>query len=163
MCTGGFGDHFNTTDKPHHYYSMKYLVEKGIPEAAFLDAPLSSNTIEDFQLIKDLVITENPDVLTVITSDFHMKRAQILCNRIINYAKVIFIPAPSSLSKEELVPLIEHETSAIKRLAYSRVKEFGRVLISEIFIERKIDETGIALTEFSWRYMFVMVSQNAIP
>jgi uncharacterized SAM-binding protein YcdF (DUF218 family) len=116
VCTGGFGAHFNTTEKPHHFYARKYLVEKGMPESAFLDAPLSSNTIEDFQMTKDLVTAENPDILIVITSDFHTKRAQILYRQIIDYPKVIFIPATSSLSKEELLPLVEHESRAVKKL-----------------------------------------------
>ncbi|RBL89777.1 YdcF family protein [Chitinophaga flava] len=116
VCTGGFGQHFNTTDKPHHYYAKKYLMDRNIPADAFLTCPPSSNTIEDFQMTKDLVLEEKPDILVIITSDFHLSRAKVLYNKIINYPKVVFIPASSSLPKEQLLPLLEHESRALKKL-----------------------------------------------
>lgn len=116
VCTGGFGQHFNTTDKPHHYYAKKYLTDKGLPTDAFLHCPPSSNTIEDFQMTKDLVLEEKPDILVVITSDFHLSRARFLYHKIINYPKVVFIPATSSLSEEQLSPLLKHEARALKKL-----------------------------------------------
>ena len=32
LPTGGWGDHFNTTDKPHGYYTRQYLMAHGVPE-----------------------------------------------------------------------------------------------------------------------------------
>ncbi|NML39707.1 YdcF family protein [Chitinophaga sp. G-6-1-13] len=119
VCTGGFGQHFNTTDKPHYFYAKKYLTDRNVPETAFLDCPPSSNTMEDFQMTKDLVLEAQPDILVVITSDFHLSRARALYSRIINYPKVVFIPASSSLTEEQLLPLQEHEARALKRLQES--------------------------------------------
>ncbi|ULT24474.1 YdcF family protein [Sphingobacterium sp. E70] len=34
VCTGGFGAHFNPTEKPHYFYAQKFLIEKGIPDHA---------------------------------------------------------------------------------------------------------------------------------
>ncbi|WP_373564564.1 hypothetical protein [Sphingobacterium sp. E70] len=68
-----------------------------------------------------MIVEENPDILIIITSDFHIERAQILYKRYIAYPKVVFIPAISSLSKAELVPLIEHESCAVKRLKEEEV------------------------------------------
>ena len=116
VCTGGFGAHFNNTERPHYFYSRKYLIDKGVPDTAILDGPLSTNTIEDFKLSKELISQLNPDILVVITSDFHMQRAGILYRRFSDRAKVLFMPAPSSLSKAELIPLVEHETRAVKKL-----------------------------------------------
>lgn len=116
VCTGGFGQHFNTTDKPHYHYAKNYLIERGIPSDAFLNCVASSNTIEDFQLTKDLVLAMQPDMLVIITSDFHMTRAKILFDRIIHYPGVVFIPAISSLSEAQLLPLLEHESRAVKKL-----------------------------------------------
>lgn len=121
VCTGGFGAHFNPTEKPHYFYAQKFLIDKGIPEHAFAAGVPSTNTITDFQLSKKLIVEENPDILIVITSDFHIERAQILYKRYIAYPKVVFIPAISSLSKAELVPLIEHESGAVKRLLEEEV------------------------------------------
>ncbi|MBV8252336.1 MAG: YdcF family protein [Chitinophaga sp.] len=116
VCTGGFGQHFNTTDKPHHYYAEKYLLDSGIPADAFLNGRPSSNTMEDFQMTKDLVLEEKPGILAIITSDFHVSRARVLYRKIINYPQVVFIPASSSLSQEQLLPLVEHESQALKKL-----------------------------------------------
>ncbi|TWF33877.1 DUF218 domain-containing protein [Chitinophaga polysaccharea] len=116
VCTGGFGQHFNTTDEPHYYYARKYLTDRGIPVDAFLNCPSSSNTIEDFQMTKDLVLEEQPDILVIITSDFHLTRARALFYRIINYPRVVFIPAPSSLPEERLLALMAHEARALKKL-----------------------------------------------
>ncbi|WP_343560614.1 YdcF family protein [Sphingobacterium sp.] len=116
VCTGGFGAHFNTTDQPHYFYAHKFLIEKGVPKHALGDGILSANTVEDFKLSRALIMEQNPQILIVVTSDFHMQRAQLLYQRYIDYPKVVFVPAPSSLSKEELVPLIAHESAAVKRL-----------------------------------------------
>lgn len=116
LCTGGFGEHFNTTDQPHASYAKSTLIEKGVREEDFLPFTLSSNTYEDFLLSKDTIEKEAPDILIVVTSDFHTGRARMLHDRIINYPHVIFIPAKSTLSDEELRPLIQHEQNAQRKL-----------------------------------------------
>ncbi|MGJ1264443.1 YdcF family protein [Sphingobacterium spiritivorum] len=60
---------------------------KGIPDTAILDGPLSTNTVEDFKLSKELISQLNPDILVLITSDFHMQRAGILYRRFIDGLK----------------------------------------------------------------------------
>lgn len=116
LCTGGFGEHFNITNQPHASYAQSTLIEKGVREEDFLPFTLSSNTYEDFLLSKDVIEKEAPDMLIVVTSDFHIDRARILQSRIINYPHVIFIPAQSTLSDEELRPLIQHEQNALRKL-----------------------------------------------
>lgn len=32
LLTGGFGKHFNTTDKPHAYYARQHCLKNGINE-----------------------------------------------------------------------------------------------------------------------------------
>jgi len=36
LPTGGWGEHFNTTDHPHGFYVGKYLAAHGVPEGQFL-------------------------------------------------------------------------------------------------------------------------------
>jgi len=55
LCTGGFGAHFNTTSTPHATYAKTYLVSNGIAENNFLNAALSSNTVEDAVKIKSIL------------------------------------------------------------------------------------------------------------
>ncbi|WP_104382283.1 YdcF family protein [Sphingobacterium sp. HMA12] len=116
VCTGGFGAHFNTADQPHYFYAHKFLRGKGVAENALMEGVLSTNTIADFELSKALVMDASPEILLVITSDFHMERARILYRQYIGYPKVVFIPAVSSLSEEQLAPLIAHESRAVKKL-----------------------------------------------
>lgn len=116
LCVGGFGENFNTTNQPHAYYAKQHLVSKGAKEHDFLEFVMSSNTVEDFRESKATIERESPDLLIVVTSDFHMKRAKTLYEIILKYPNTIFVPVISSLTKEELSPLILHEKSAIKKL-----------------------------------------------
>lgn len=56
------------------------------------------------------------DLLIIITSDFHIKRAKILYETFVHYENVIFVPAISSLKEDELSGRIIHEEKAIKLL-----------------------------------------------
>lgn len=116
LCTGGIGEHFNKTNQPHASYAKQALISKGAKEEDFLSPILSTNTYEDFKISKDIIEKELPDMLFVITSDFHIERARLLHNKIINYPHVIFIPAKSNLSEEKLLPLIKHEKNAIRQI-----------------------------------------------
>ena len=109
LCTGGFGESFNTTNHPHAYYSKRFLIERGVKESDFLEFALTTNTVEDFE-------RERPDLLLIVTSDFHMERVKLLHGLILNYPHTVFIPAKSSLSGEELAPLVLHEKFAVKSL-----------------------------------------------
>lgn len=116
LCTGGFGKHFNTTQYPHAYYAKKALIEKGVKKEDFLPFVLSSNTYEDFEMSKQIIEKESPDILFIVSSDFHIERVKMLHNKITNYSCTIFLSAKSSLSENELLSLIKHEQNAVKRL-----------------------------------------------
>ncbi len=116
LCTGGFGKQFNPTSLPHAYYSKQYLLHKGVKEDDFLEFVLSSNTVEDFRMSKLVIEKEQPDILWVVSSDFHMKRVKILHDIIMQYPNTIFVPAPSSLTTQELNPFLLHEEQAIREL-----------------------------------------------
>lgn len=116
LCTGGFGERFNTTRYPHAHYSKQFLMGKGVKENDFLEFALSSNTVEDFMLSKSIIEREHPDLLMVVTSDYHMRRVRILHDLILNYPCVVFIPAKSRLTTKELGPLVLHEEQAIQQL-----------------------------------------------
>lgn len=116
LCTGGFGQHFNTTDLPHAEYLKRWLSSQGVKEEDFLPFILSSNTYEDIHGLKDRMKEITGDVLIVITSDFHIKRVRILFEQSIPYENTIYIPAPSHLEEEELRKRKAHEEKAIRLL-----------------------------------------------
>ena len=69
LCTGGYGQHFNTANQPHAYYAKQALLKRGVKEKDFLPFILSTNTYEDFKISKEIIEKELPDMLIVITSD----------------------------------------------------------------------------------------------
>ena len=120
IATGLYGQHLHTTNRPHAYYAKQALIKKGVREEDFLPFILSTNTYEDFKISKEIIEKELPDMLIVITSDFHIRRAKLLLDRIINYPHTLFLPAKSNLSEKELLSLIEHEQDAIKAIEENR-------------------------------------------
>ena len=36
LCTGGYGQHFNTTNRPHAYYAKQALIKKGVKKIFYL-------------------------------------------------------------------------------------------------------------------------------
>lgn len=124
LLTGGFGPHFNTTDKPHAWYARQYLKGKGIPAHKILDSVESSNTVEDASLSKPLIQALEPSCVTIITSDFHLQRAGLIfCDIYRDIAPLRFVAAPSyNLPLEELLEFMQHETKALEHLRRNGLK-----------------------------------------
>ncbi|HVI45169.1 MAG TPA: YdcF family protein [Chitinophaga sp.] len=116
ICTGGKGEHFNTASLLHYDYSYQYLRQHSIPESALLPGVPSTHTIEDFTLSREQLHAAAPEVLIVVTSDFHIARARLIYNRYVQYAPVVFWGAPSSMGADQLAALQAHELKAIARL-----------------------------------------------
>jgi uncharacterized SAM-binding protein YcdF (DUF218 family) len=114
--TGGWGEHFNTTSQPHGYYSRAYCVAHGIPEEAFVECVESSNTVEDARLCRPLVERYGFRRLVVVTSDFHVGRAEFLFTREFPEIALTFSGARTHLPEEELQKKILHERNALARL-----------------------------------------------
>ena len=113
ICTGGKGEHFNNTSKPHYYYAQEFLILKGIPKERFLKGIASTNTVQDFSMSKSFLEKYNPDLLIIITSEFHIERVKLIAEKIIPKIKKFYASVASSLTEEELKPLKEHEKNAV--------------------------------------------------
>lgn len=118
ILTGGYGPHFNTTNKPHTWYARQYLDGKGIPNHHFVGTVFSSNTVEDAVLSRPLIMPLRPSCVTIITSDYHLQRAGLIfCDVYQDAVPLRFVPAPSyALGREELRALLQHEERAIQDL-----------------------------------------------
>lgn len=116
ICTGGFGEHFNTTSFPHAKYAADYLIKYGVHPDNILEYVISSNTIEDVLKTKSAVENLQVKNLVIITSDFHMQRAKLLFEKHLNDQNLTFIEARSTLDEDVLEKLKEHEKKAILRL-----------------------------------------------
>ncbi len=116
LPTGGWGNHFNTTDKPHGHYVREYLLAKGVPSDDVLECAESSNTIEDAALSKTILERHAIDELIVVTSDFHISRAQFLFEKTYPKSRLSFSSAVTHLSSDELTKLWDHEKNALEKL-----------------------------------------------
>lgn len=115
LLTGGYGPHFNNSNKPHAWYGQQYLIGKGVPASQILSGVNSRNTVEDALLSKPVVSALQPARVTVITSEYHLQRAGIIFTEVYNnLAPLHFIAAPSyDLSLQELQVLLQHEEEAL--------------------------------------------------
>ena len=114
ICTGGWGAHFNTAEKPHAYYSKKYLISQGILEEDIGPLLLSENTVDDAVHIKKHLVNPSEYNITIITTDFHLERVQLIFNEILEGYNLCWIGVKNTLSKEELKSFVAHEKKAIQ-------------------------------------------------
>ena len=115
LPTGGWGDHFNITDKPHGHYLRQELLARGIPDTAFLPCAESSNTIED-ATVSRAILEAYPNIeLIVVTSEFHAARAQFLFEREFPERRITVSASATELPPEEFSRRKDHEQKALER------------------------------------------------
>jgi len=79
IATGGFGEHFNTTAIPHRELVHRHLVKLGFRfSMAFPEGLLSSNTVEDVQMIVSFTASRGFEHYVVVTSEFHLARCRYI-------------------------------------------------------------------------------------
>lgn len=113
LCTGGWGAHFNTSKNSHAQLAKNYLIKRGLLETDFLEFALSGNTVDDAVKIKPILSEFKESQLSVITSDYHLKRVQLIFSEILENFTIAFIGIDSHLAQDELDALVLHETNAI--------------------------------------------------
>jgi uncharacterized SAM-binding protein YcdF (DUF218 family) len=119
LLTGGFGPHFNVTDKPHAYYSSRYLISKGVPERDILEFAESSNTLEDAELSWPIIQKYGVERVIVVTSDFHMQRTRMIFEKRYLGISILFAESKTHLSQKELDKLKLKEKRALAQLRNS--------------------------------------------
>jgi uncharacterized SAM-binding protein YcdF (DUF218 family) len=128
--TGGRGNHFNLTGKPHAAYTRSYLEALGVPPGAFMDFAESANTIEDARLSKEALDGTNVKKITLITSDFHMERVQFLFSEIYGglYEMTEFVAVPSDGEDPQILSKFrEHEELALRTLKKHGIENYYKV------------------------------------
>ena len=117
LCTGGWGNHFNTSPLAHAVYSKAYLLQKGIPEHAFLELALSANTVEDAVKSKAILSRLDNPIITIVTSDFHIERVKLIFSEVLKGFKIQFKAVNSYfLDSKEREELLAHEQAAIRAI-----------------------------------------------
>ena len=120
ILTGGYGQHFNTTDKPHAFYLKQYLVKHGIPENDILEFVESRNTLEDASLLRPIITRYEIAFVVVITSDYHLERARYIFEREFSNIEVrlffVVTETDEGKCKLDLNALKKHERKALLKL-----------------------------------------------
>ncbi len=124
ILTGGYGAHFNESNHPHAWYLAQYLIKSGVPKKDILEYIESANSIEDVRLSKPIILKHNINRIIVVTSDYHLDRAQYIFNQIYSHLNlnIFFSAARTDIKNSELdiLKLIEHE-----KFALEKIKQYG--------------------------------------
>ena len=128
LLTGGFGRHFNITDKPYAEYARNFLLENGISRASILDIVLSSDTVEDAKLSYPIVQKLEPEVTIVVTSEFHMERASFIFKSVFKNYPLIFEASVYQADKGEMDKLMDVERKEIELLKNTGMSSLGNTL-----------------------------------
>jgi vancomycin permeability regulator SanA len=116
VCTGGFGEHFNTSPKAHAVYAMNYLMENGVENQYFLEHAFSSNTVEDAVKVKEILASHDFDSIVVITSDYHLDRVRLIFDEILECFRKDYIGVQHNMSVVCKNKLVKHEEMAINKI-----------------------------------------------
>lgn len=121
LLTGGFGDHFNTTDLPHAHYLRQHLMSLGVPEETFLPFALSRNTIEDATLSYPIVQAYGARHAIIVTSDYHHARARYIFERVYHDIELewAICTTDEATCEFDLQAQKAHEQAALARLQES--------------------------------------------
>lgn len=116
LCTGGWGAHFNRLEQPHAFFAREYLLSQGLDIKVFLPFALSSNTVDDAVKVKAILQSAVFDSLLIVTSDFHMERAQRIFTEILSEMPITFRAAANCLDAKALAEVRKHEEEALKKI-----------------------------------------------
>jgi uncharacterized SAM-binding protein YcdF (DUF218 family) len=128
LLTGGYGAHFNRSSKPHAAYLEEYLIQAGVKRDSILEYAKSANTIEDAALSKPIIKKYQAPNLKIITSDYHLARAEYIFREIYRDLdlNLTFLAAPSDEEGSELniKELKKHETNALQKLQQKGIENY---------------------------------------
>lgn len=118
LLTGGVGEHFNRTPLPHAHYLQQWLLNKGVPAADIVDFALSRHTGEDALLARPIVERLGVRCLLVVTSDFHLARAEFIFRTVFPGYTLDFAGAPylPTCTPTEQNRLLAHEARRLAEL-----------------------------------------------
>jgi len=136
LLTGGYGEHFNTTQQPNASYAQKLLLDRGVPAEHIVEFAESRNTVDDALKSRPIVDKYGAERLVVVSSDFHLGRVQFVFEQVFPDKQVEFLGAPylESRTPEERERLLAHEDRELTSL-----REHGESIV------------GGALRPDSWR------------
>ncbi|MBD8036124.1 YdcF family protein [Solibacillus sp. A46] len=99
IVTGGQGA---DEDRTEASVMAAYLIEHGIDQNRIMLEDQSTSTYENLLFAKEL-LPEDVTNITIISNDFHLKRAVILANKVGLQADVLAAPTPKSVNTKSRI------------------------------------------------------------
>jgi uncharacterized SAM-binding protein YcdF (DUF218 family) len=90
ILTGGFGPHFNTSDKPHWHYLKSFLLNHHIKPGSIVECLDTRHTLDDIATLAALPNLHRYIAILLVTSDFHVGRVSLLANRLLRRPHCVF-------------------------------------------------------------------------
>jgi uncharacterized SAM-binding protein YcdF (DUF218 family) len=82
IMNGGFGNHFNKTNKPLAWYMKEFAMKQGIPSRKIISENKSANTIENILFSKAIIIKHKWKSIIIVSSKYHIPRVKMICKYI---------------------------------------------------------------------------------
>lgn len=122
LLTGGYGHHFNTTDKPNAFYAKQILLEQGVPESEIVEFAESKDTVDDALQARRIIQKYKVPALVVVSSDFHLDRVKYIFREIFPHLELSFSGAEylPGRPREEAENLRSHENKELESLRTTR-------------------------------------------
>jgi hypothetical protein len=111
LPTGGFGEHFNRSSRPHWTYVRDWFLDRGVAASRLLGGVDSFNTMDDAVFTEDRLQALYPVVpeTRVLTCAYHLGRAKWIFDRVFEAGAPDFLVAPDPEGDPDLERLVAHE------------------------------------------------------
>jgi DUF218 domain len=112
VLTGGFGGQFNTTVRPHWWYSAAYLGSRGVRDADILARLETRHSYHDALFLRDLAENVPLRRITVVTSGYHADRIRFILDLVLPKTEIEPV-RHTTIDPAELERLRQHEVTAL--------------------------------------------------
>jgi len=116
LPTGGFGDHFNTSNTAHWKHLTKYLMSQGISPDVMMVPQESSNTLEDALVARRISVLNKASAISVVTSEFHLERVRYIFERLFPDFHLEFLAAEDNYVRSKINELKTHELENLEKI-----------------------------------------------
>lgn len=125
ILTGGFGDHFNITNRMYSLYAYEYLINNGVNSSRISALIPSIDTVEDATLSTRVIKHLKPFKIVIITSDFHQKRVKYIFGKIYKEFNLEYVSSAYMADDETMRQLELTEERELKLLKETNRSSVG--------------------------------------
>ena len=115
VVSGGFGDNFNTSPRPHAEYKAAYLQSRGVSAEQLILLSTTKHTVDEAMTLQQRLQEKGCQKLTVVTSEFHVPRAALIFQHFFDPQLLQMVAAPNDgLTSEQVAHYQSKEQAKIE-------------------------------------------------